>query len=72
MGRRSDQTAPGKCQVCGGSPVPTDDVLCHGCAGQVQLSWGLAHSRGAMRGEDVRWDGARRPVETVALNTEAL
>jgi hypothetical protein len=43
-----------------------EDVLCPVCATCVQLTWWVAHSRGAQRGEDVRWDdGVRRPVETV-------
>ncbi|HEX3613365.1 MAG TPA: hypothetical protein VHU88_16880 [Sporichthyaceae bacterium] len=62
----------GGCQVCGGEPVLTDDVLCAACAGPVQVSWGLAHSRGALRGEEVRWSGRRRAVETVSLSTEVL
>jgi hypothetical protein len=49
-----------------------DDVLCAGCAGPVQLSWGIAHARGAQRGEDVRWDGRRRPVEIVDLQVDLL
>jgi hypothetical protein len=71
MGARGTDRATG-CQVCGSGPVMAEDVLCASCAGPVQLSWGVAHSRGALRGEDVRWSGRRRPVETVSLNTEVL
>ena len=49
-----------------------DDVLCGGCAGPVQVSWGIAHARGAQRREDVRWDGRRRGVETVAIEADLL
>jgi len=49
-----------------------DDALCAACATPVQLSWGVAHSRGAQRGEDVRWDGRRRPVEIVQAGDDLL
>jgi hypothetical protein len=60
------------CQSCGTEAAMTEDVLCAHCATPVQLSWGLAHSRGAQRGEDVRWDGRRRAVETVTLTVDLL
>jgi hypothetical protein len=72
MARRADDVAASGCQVCGRLPVMIEDVLCTACAGTVQLSWRVAHARGAQRGEDVRWTGHRRSVETVALRTEAL
>lgn len=60
------------CQQCGAAAPMADDVLCSGCAGPVQVSWGIAHARGAQRREDVRWDGRRRTVETVALEVDLL
>lgn len=49
-----------------------DDVLCPNCASPVQLSWGIAHSRGAQRGEDVRWEGRRRTMETIVVEVDVL
>lgn len=48
------------------------DVLCAQCATAVQVSWRIAHSRGAQRGEEVRWDGRRRAVETITLGVDLL
>jgi hypothetical protein len=61
------------CQACTAAPAMADDVLCPACATSVQLSWRIAHGRGAQRGEDVRWeDGHRRPVETVHPGGDVL
>ncbi|HZE65246.1 MAG TPA: hypothetical protein VE081_01360 [Sporichthyaceae bacterium] len=60
------------CQACANAPAMDDDALCAACATPVQLSWGVAHSRGAQRGEDVRWDGRRRPVEIVQAGDDLL
>jgi hypothetical protein len=61
------------CQACMAAPVMDQDVLCPTCATSVQLSWGVAHARGAERGEDVRWaDGERRPVETVRARDDLI
>ncbi|MGQ0846110.1 MAG: hypothetical protein ACT4QF_18445 [Sporichthyaceae bacterium] len=61
-----------RCQHCEATPPMTDDVLCGPCAAPVQVSWGIAHSRGAQRGENVRWEGRRRAVETVDLHVDVL
>lgn len=58
-------SSPERCQACGGADALPDDALCAGCAGPVQLVWGLAHARGPMRGEHTAWTGVRRTVETV-------
>ena len=60
------------CQNCGATVAMAEDVLCAGCATPVQLAWGIAHSRGAQRGEDVHWDGRRRAVETVTPGDDVL
>jgi hypothetical protein len=61
------------CQACAAAPPMDDDVLCPNCATSVQLSWGVAHSRGALRGEDVRWDdGQRKPVVTLRPDGDVL
>ena len=61
------------CQACAAAPAMTDDVLCSACATSVQLSWRVAHGRGAQRGDDVRWDdGRRRTVETVLPGGDLL
>lgn len=61
-----------RCQNCQAAPPMSDDVLCGPCSAPVQVSWGIAHSRGAQRGEDVLWDGRRRSVETVYLQVDVL
>jgi hypothetical protein len=61
------------CQACAAAPAMAEDVLCATCATSVQLTWRVAHSRGAQRGENVRWnDGKRKPVETVRPGGDVL
>ena len=64
------------CQACRLAPAMDRDVLCAGCAGTVQLSWGLYASREPLRNpgrwSTVCWDGRRREVCTVATAGEYL
>lgn len=60
------------CQSCGAEAALAEDVLCGSCAAPVQVSWGIAHSRGAQRGENVRWDGSRRSVVNVDVQVDLL
>lgn len=66
------ESAQVRCQSCGTAAAMDDDVLCAVCAGAVQLSWGIAHSRGPQRGDAVRWDGRRRSVVNVDLQVDLL